>query len=483
MFSKEVYTKRRDALRKKVESGIVLIQGNVESPYNYPDNCYHFRQDSNFLYFFGLQLSGFYGILDIDAGNDIIFGNDVEIDDIIWMGPQPTVKELAAQVGVTESQPVKALNEYLTTAIAAGRKIHILPPYRSEHFWELRQLLGIAPDMAKHWVSEKLVESVISLREVKEPCEIEEIEKAIGTTYEMQTTAMMMAHPGVMEQEIFGTMEGISLAHGHQPSFPIILSMNGETLHNHNHHQVLESGRLMVSDAGAETINCYAGDITRTIPVGGKFSPIQRDIYNIVLAANMKAIEYAKPNISYMDVHFAATTVLAEGLTQLGLMKGDPKEAVAQGAHALFMPHGLGHAMGMDVHDMEGLGENLVGYDARHKRSKIFGHKSLRMGKELKPGFVITDEPGCYFIPALIDKWRKEKMHTDFINYDAVEKMKGFGGIRIEDDILITETGCKVLGKPIPKTVEDIETLMVTTKDKMAQAVKDGAMVKVKYLR
>lgn len=482
MFSKDVYIRRRDTLRKKMDSGIILIQGNVESPYNYPDNCYHFRQDSNFLYFFGLKLPHFYGTLDIDSGKDIIFGNDVDIDDIIWMGPQPTVKEMSDRVGVSESHPVKALTDYLTSAIAAGRKIHFLPPYRSEHYLELHKLLGIAPDMANFWVSEKLVEAIISMREVKEPCEIAEIEKAIETTYDMQTTAMLMAHPGVREQEIFGAMEGISLSHGNQPSFPIILSMNGETLHNHSHHQILEAGRLMVADAGAETINCYAGDITRTIPVGGKFSSIQRDIYNIVLAANMKVLDVAKPGVPYMDVHFAATTVLAEGLTQLGLMKGNPKDAVEQGAQALFMPHGLGHAMGMDVHDMEGLGENLVGYDAKHKRSKIFGHKSLRMGKALKPGFVITDEPGCYFIPALIDKWRKEKQHTEFINYDAVEKMKGFGGIRIEDDILITESGCRVLGKPIPKTVSDIEALMATSKDKMAQAVKDNARVKVKYL-
>lgn len=482
MFSKETYVKRRDALRKKMDSGIILIQGNVDSPYNYPSNCYHFRQDSNFLYFFGLQLQGYYGVLDIDNGKDIIFGNDVDIDDIIWMGPQPSVKDLSKKVGVTESHPVHELKELLTKAIATGRKVHFLPPYRAEHYLDLQNLLGITPDMANHWVSEKLIEAIISLREIKEPCEIEEIERAIETTYEMHTTAMMMAHPGILEQEIAGAMEGISLSRGNSPSFTIILSMNGETLHNHNHHQILEAGRLMVADAGAETINCYAGDITRTIPVGGKYSQLQRDIYNTVLAANMKVIEISKPGMTYMEAHFAATTVLAEGLTQLGLMKGNPKDAMEKGAHALFMPHGLGHAMGMDVHDMEGLGENLVGYDTRHKRSNIFGHKSLRMGKELKPGFVITDEPGCYFIPALIDKWRKEKLHTEFINYDAVEKMKGFGGIRIEDDILITATGCRVLGKPIPKTVEEIETLMASSKDKMAQAVKDKALVKIKYL-
>ncbi|MDD4848838.1 MAG: M24 family metallopeptidase, partial [Bacteroidales bacterium] len=413
---------------------------------------------------------------------DIICGNDVDIDDSVWMGPQPSMKELGERVGVKETHPVADLKPYLHSVIKSGRKLHFLPPYRAEHFWTLQKLLGIIPDNAHNWVSEKLVEAVISLREIKEPCEIVEIEKAVDTTYDMQTVAMMMAHPGVCEQEICGAMVGITMAKGNLPSFPIILSMNGETLHNHHHHQILEAGRLMVSDAGAETITSYAGDITRTIPVGGKFSSIQKDVYNVVLAANMAALKAARPGIAYMEVHFLATQVLAEGLTRLGLMKGDPKEAVAQGAHALFMPHGLGHALGMDVHDMEGLGENLVGYDAYHQRSKIFGHKSLRMGKELKPGFVITDEPGCYFIPALIDQWRKEKLHTDFINYDAVEKMKGFGGIRIEDDILITETGCRVLGKPIPKTIEDIETLMASSKDKMAQAVKDNATVKLRYL-
>jgi Xaa-Pro aminopeptidase len=298
----------------------------------------------------------------------------------------------------------------------------------------------------------------------------------------MQVTAMQLAHPGVKEQEIAGIIEGISLALGNPPSFPVILSMNGETLHNHKHHQILEAGRLMVTDCGAETTMNYAGDITRTIPVGGKFSAQQKEIYNTVLAANMKVIENTKPGKTYQDQHFIATHTLIEGLKAAGLMRGNTENALEVGAQALFMPHGLGHAMGLDVHDMENFGEDYVGYGRKTRRSAVSGHKSLRFGKELQPGMVITDEPGCYFIPALIDKWRTEKLHAEFINYDAVEKMKGFGGIRIEDDILITQTGCRVLGKPIPKTVSEIETIMSENSEKVLSAVKEGKRLKIKIL-
>lgn len=482
MFNKEVYIRRRDALRKKLNDGVVFIFGNEEASYNYPDNLYHFRQDSTFLYFFGLQIPSLSGIIDIDNGKDWLFGNDVDIDDIIWMGPQPSMVELGQEVGIENVDQLCMVHNYLANAISKGRRIHILPPYRAEHYLAYEKLLGIRPEMAKNYVSIELIEAIVSLREIKEPCEIEEIEKAVNITYEMQLTAMQMAHPGVRELEIAGALEGISLSLGAPPSFPIILSMNGETLHNHKHHQILEEGRLMVTDCGAETTMHYAGDITRTVPVGGKFSPLQRDIYNTVLAANMRVIENTRPGITYQEQQFLATRTLIEGLKEAGLMKGSIEAALEVGAHALFMPHGLGHAMGLDVHDMESYGENYVGYGPNTRRSTVAGHRSLRFGKGLKPGMVITDEPGCYFIPALIDKWRAEKMHLDFINYDAVEKMKGFGGIRIEDDILITETGCRVLGKPVPKTVADIEAVMAASRDKMLAAVEAGDRIKIKKL-
>ncbi|MCL2042056.1 MAG: aminopeptidase P family protein [Bacteroidales bacterium] len=482
MFNKEVYSSRRATLREKLGSGVALFLGNEESPYNYLSNQYHFRQDSTFLYLFGLQLPSLIGIMDIDNEQDWIFGDDVDIDDIIWMGPQPSMIELGQQVGVLHTDQLCMAQNFLINAISKGRKIHILPPYRPEHYLAFERLLGIRPDVAKNYVSVELIEAIVSLREIKEAIEIAEIEKAIGITYEMHLTSMQLAHPGVKEQEIAGIIEGISLALGNPPSFPVILSMNGETLHNHKHHQILETGRLMVTDCGAETTMHYAGDITRTVPVGGVFSPLQKDIYNIVLAANMKVIENTRPGRTYQEQHFLATRTLIEGLKAAGLMKGNTDDALAVGAQALFMPHGLGHAMGLDVHDMENFGENHVGYDTKTLRSTLPGHRSLRFGKELKPGMIITDEPGCYFIPALIDKWRTEKLCTEFINYDAVEKMKGFGGIRIEDDILITDTGCRVLGKPIPKTVAEIETVMAASREKVLAAVKAGEKVKIRIL-
>ncbi|MDR0364284.1 MAG: aminopeptidase P family protein [Bacteroidales bacterium] len=482
MFNKEVYTTRRNELRKKLKDGVVLLLGNEESPYNYLDNLYHFRQDSTFLYFFGLAMPSLIGVIDIDNGKDWIFGNDVDIDDIIWMGPQPSMVELGARVGVENIDQLCMAQNFLINAISKGRKVHILPPYRGDHYLAYEKLLGIRPSVIKNYVSIELIEAIVSLREIKEVIEIEEIEKAIDITYEMQLTAMQLAHPGVKELEIAGAIEGISLSLGNPPSFTIILSMNGETLHNHKHHQILEEGRLMVTDCGAESLMHYAGDITRTVPVGGKFSPLQKDIYNTVLAANMKVIENTKPCITYQEQHFLATRTLIEGLKNAGLMKGDVDAALEVGAQTLFMPHGLGHAMGLDVHDMENFGENYVGYNRETQRSSVSGHRSLRFGKGLKPGMVITDEPGCYFIPALIDKWRAERMHLDFINYDAVEKMKGFGGIRIEDDILITENGCRVLGKSVPKSVEEIETVMAASREKVLAAVKSGERIKIKVL-
>ena len=459
MFKAEVYTNRRESLRKSMSDGIVLILGNVDSPMNYPANPFHFRQDSDFLYFFGLDLHGLAGILDIDKGKDYIFGNDVDMDDIIWMGPQPSIRELAKRAGVRDTMPVGMLADFIEEAKSAGRKIHFLPPYRGENKMTLGALLKENPCQMKSKVSEELIKSVVALRSYKEPWEIKEIEKAIDIAYDMHTTAMKMCKPGVKEQEIFGTIEGIALAQGMGPSFPIILSINGQTLHNHNHDNILTQGRMMVTDAGAETNMHYASDITRTTPVGGKFNSRQKEIYEIVLEANLKAIQTAGPGKSNKDLHLEACRVLTRGLKELGIMKGDVDEAVTSGAHALFMPHGLGHMMGLDVHDMEGLGENYVGYNDDVKRSDQFGLAFLRFALPFKPGHVLTIEPGCYFIPELMGKWKSERLHLEFINYNKAEKYLDFGGVRIEDDILITESGHKVLGKPIPKTVEEVEAV------------------------
>jgi len=460
MFNKNVYTERRNQLKKDVKSGLILLLGNKEVAFNYPANTYSFRQDSNFLYFFGLNQPDVAGVIDIDNNKDYIFGNDVDMDDIIWMGFQPSIKDRAMQVGVDHSAPLLSLFEMITEAIKKGRKIHFTSPYRAEITMLLADLTGVKYTNVKNYISVELIKAIIKQRSIKSDLEINEIEKAIETAYLMHTTGMKMAKPGIYEREISGTMEGIALSAGGPVSFPVILSINGQTLHNHYHGNKLAKGRMMVADAGCETEMNYCSDITRTVPVGGKFNQRQKDIYSIVLEANMKVIENIKPNIPYRDMHFLSAKVVAEGLKNLGLMKGNIDEAIQQGAHAMFYPHGLGHMLGMDVHDMEGLGENYVGYDDKIKRSSIFGTAFLRLGRNLQPGFVLTVEPGIYFIPALIDQWKAENKFMDFINYDAVESFKDFGGIRIEDDVLVTEKGNRVLGKPIPKSIKDIETLM-----------------------
>lgn len=460
MFEASVYKSRRDRLKNQLGSGIALFPGNVESSFNYPANTFLFRQDSNFLYFFGLDHPGMAGLVDADTGEDWIFGNDVDMDDIVWMGPQASVKDQAVEVGVSNTAAYAKLASYLSDALAKDRKIHYIPPYRGETIIELSDLLSLSPSGVKPGASTELTRAVVEQRAIKDALEIAEIEKAINVAYLMHTTAMKMAMPGVMEQEIAGTIEGIALAHGGPVSFPIILSMDGQTLHNHYHGNKLELGRMMVTDAGAETSLHYASDITRTVPVGGVFNERQRAIYQLVLDANTKSTAIMKPGLPFREAHFRAAEVVVSGLKDLGLMKGDIKEAVASGAHALFFPHGLGHMMGLDVHDMEGLGENYVGYDAEISRSDQFGLAFLRMGRRLEEGFVVTVEPGCYFIPALIDQWKAEEKHLNFINYDEVESYRDFGGIRIEDDILVTADSHRLLGRPIPKTISEIEETM-----------------------
>lgn len=461
MFDKEVYIDRRLKLRKKIRSGLILIPGNTESPMNYPKNTYHFRQDSNFLYFFGLDHPNMVGVIDIEDGKDCIYGNDFDLDDVIWMGPQPTINELGQQVGVPCTHPLKELASTLHRAIRHGRKIHFLPQYRAENILMIESLMGINPSLVCKYVSFELIKAIISLRSVKQPEEIIELDKAGDIGYLMHTAAMRMAKPGASELEIAGTIEGIALGKGTMTSFPIILSQNGETLHNHDHSQLLQKGRLLLVDAGAESTSHYASDYTRTMPVDGVFTQKQKEVYNIVLEANNHAISLCKPGVTYQSIHLEAAKVITSGLKNLGLMKGDVNDAVANGAHAMFFPHGLGHMMGLDVHDMEDLGENNVGYDDEISRIDQFGTAYLRLGRRLQAGFVLTVEPGIYFIPALIEKWKAEKINSSFINYDKALDYIGFGGIRLEDDVLITEKGARLLGKKrIPITVEEVEAIV-----------------------
>lgn len=460
MFEAKTYVTRRNKLKDRLSGGLVLIMGNVDVPMNYPANTYQFRQDSNFLYFFGINHQGMAGVLDVDNNIDYLFGSDVSLESIIWMGPQPLVKDKAARIGVANTMAFGELAGFLKNAQDKGRKIHYLPPYRAENKILMEKLLGIPVDQLKAESSVELIKAVVGLREIKEQEEVSEIESAIDTAWLMHTTAMKMAKPGVYERVIAGVVEGIALGAGGKLSFPLILSKHGETLHNHDHSNKLQAGDLLLIDGGCETPMSYCSDHTRTVPVGGKFSQQQKEIYEIVLQANINAIEAIKPGITFKSIHMLAIKTIGEGLKNLGLMKGNIDLAVEHAATALFMPHGLGHMLGLDVHDMEDLGENYVGYDDEVKRSDLFGTAYLRLGKRLKTGYVLTVEPGIYFIPALIEKWEKEQKFTEFINYGKVREYIGFGGIRIEDDVLVTENGYRVLGKPIPKTVAEIEAIM-----------------------
>ncbi|HBN05875.1 MAG TPA: Xaa-Pro aminopeptidase [Bacteroidales bacterium] len=462
MFSKSTYVNRRKQLAKDIKDGLILILGNSDSSFNYPANTYTFRQDSSFRYFFEYNLQDLAGVIDANTGEDYLFGDDVEIDDIIWTGPVASVRDRADKIGVKNSGSRKDLSNLLEQAILQERKIHFLPPYRAENRNLLSSLLHIKKDHVEKFASLELRKAIVKQRSIKSLEEIAEIEKAIETAYKMHTTMMRMAkNLNTYEYEIAGIMEGIALSGGGPVSFPIILTTHGEILHGHDHSLKLKKGRMLVSDAGCETPSGYCSDITRTVPCGGKFDERQKAVYEAVLNANLIAQKAIKPGVEYKKVHLKAVKELGEGLKAIGLMKGDIDEAVKEGAMGLFMPHGLGHMMGMDVHDMENFDETIVGYDEKTSRSNQFGLRSLRFGRKLEPGHVITNEPGCYFIPALIDKFKAEKKFLSFVNYKELESYKDFGGIRIEDDILVTEKSSRVLGTPIPKTVKEIEEIML----------------------
>ncbi len=457
MFSKETYKSRREKMKENLGSGIVLFPGNDESPMNYPDNTYHFRQDSSFLYYWGLDFPGLSAIIDIDQDKEIVFGDDVDIQDIIWTGPRPSIADRARAVGVEHTEASKKFIDYIQDAVNKNRTVHFLPQYRAENILKISRAVQIPPEEVNKNVSEQLIKTVVAHRSIKSEEEIKEIEKAIDITYEMQKEAMRITKPGMYEYEVYGRVEGIALSHGSHPSFPIIYTIHGEILHGHSHENLMKEGNLAIMDCGAESPLHYAGDITRTYPVGGKFSQLQKDIYNVVLSALEKSVEMMKPDVFNRDCHLKAAATIFDGMKQLGFFKGNSEDGVREGVHTLFFPHGLGHMVGLDVHDMENLGEDYVGYDDEIKRSDKFGLNALRLGRRLKPGFVITAEPGLYFIPELIKRWKAENKFKEFINYDKIEKHIDFSGIRIEDDILITKDGHRVLGKKIAKTVEEIE--------------------------
>lgn len=458
MFSAQTYTERRKVLRETVSSGILLFLGNEESSMNYADNTYHYRQDSSYLYYWGLDHPGLAAIIDIDEGREIIFGDELTIDMIVWMGTQPTLKSRAEEVGVREVLPMAQLEDYIKKA--GDRKVHYLPPYRPENKIKLHKLLWTELDRISEGASVEFVKAVVAQREIKTDEELVELDKAASVSADMHIAAMKMAAPGFKESEVAARIQEIAVASGGQLSFPIICTINGQTLHNHYHGNTMQAGDLLLIDAGAETAMHYAGDLSHTVPVSGKFSERQKEIYELSLAAHNAAVAKLEPGIRNLDVHFTACKTVAQGMKDMGLMKGDINEAVMLGAHALFFPCGTGHMMGLDVHDMEDLGEQYVGYnDVLKKETKLFGLKSLRLGKELQPGFVLTIEPGIYFIPELIDLWKSEKRFADFINYDEVEKYRDFGGCRNEEDFVITETGKRMLGKDVPKTVAAIEDL------------------------
>ena len=462
MFKAEVYVNRRRALLgqmaariEEVSRGIAIFLGNVDAPINYRGNDYKFRQDSNFLYFWGIDEPGFAAVIDLDSAEECLYGNDVDIDDIIWMGPQPSVASKGQAIGCGSTAPLAEFDKAVRAAVAAGRPVHFLPPARYYNQMKLSELTGNAG------ASLDLVKSVVELRLIKEQCEIEEIDKACEIGYWMHTEARRGCKPGVLEQEIVGRMEGITYSKGWGPSFTTILSQNGETLHNHSHHQIITPGRLLVVDAGAESNTHYASDFTRTYPCSGKFTTKQREIYDIVQQANDLAFSLTRPGTSYWDVHCATVRYMLEQLKALDFVRGDVDEMVACGISGLFMPHGLGHNMGLDVHDMEDLGENHVGYGDERKRSPLLGMGNLRMARNLKPGHVISDEPGIYFIPALIEQWKREGTDKGFVNYAKLEGYYDFGGIRLEDDVLVTEDGARRLGpQRLPITSADIEDIM-----------------------
>ncbi len=460
MFQTNVYVERRAALAQQLKSGLLLFFGNDESPMNYADNTYSFRQDSTFLYYFGIAHPGLVAVIDLDENREIIFGNEMSIDDIVWMGRQQTIQEKANLAGVSQLQSANEVFNYIKQAIAKNRAIHFLPPYRADNKIKLSKLLNIGVNNLQESASVPFIKAVAAQRAIKSPLEITEIEKAVNHTIDMHLLAMRNTRPGMKEEEVAAIIHGEALRTGGNLAYPIILTINGQILHNHFHGNVMQEGQLVLNDSGMETALGYCGDLTRTFPVGKKFDSRQREVYSIVQSALQRAEAASTPHAKYIDVHFEACRGLAEGMKAMGLMKGDVDEAVAAGAHALFFQCGTGHMMGLDVHDMEDLGEQYVGYDdTLKKETELFGLKSLRLGRALEPGYVFTIEPGIYMIPELIDLWKAERRFESFINYEAVSQFKDFSGIRLENNYAMTNAGLQLLGKPLAIEIDEVEEI------------------------
>jgi len=459
MSSKDIYIERRNRLKAQVGSGLILLPGHDESPMNFAANTYPFRQDSTFLYFFGLDLPGLAAIIDLDEATECVFGNDPDFEEVVWTGPQSLLHERCELAGITSTAPADKLEQILGGAARRKRVVHFLPQDRPENILKIWRWLGLPPSAIPKHASEPLIRAVVQQRSIKSREEIQQIEAALAISHEMHTAAMRMARPGVAERKVASAIEGIAFAHGVRLAYPTVFSLHGETLHNPRYENVLKAGDIVVNDAGAESPLYYASDITRTIPVAGRFSPRQKEIYSIVQTAQERCLAAAKPGVEWREIHRLASVALMEGLKELGIAHGDPQEAVAAGAHTLFFPCGVGHMMGLDVHDMRTLGEDYVGYTDTIRRNPAFGWRSLRLARPVEPGFVVTVEPGIYFIPHLIDRWQAEGKCRQFIDYARLEAWRNSHGTRIEDDILITEDGCRVLGPPIPKTIDEVEAL------------------------
>ncbi len=459
MFSSQTYIQRRAVLKNSLQGGLLLFLGNEETGMNYTDNTYHFRQDSTFLYYFGLDKVGLAAIIDLESGEEWIVGDEITMDDVIWAGPQPTLLAQALEVGVAQVLPKSALETKIKGNLSIGKSVHYLPPYRPEHTFKLHQLTGWALGEIPQKISQEFVMAVINQRSYKTDEEIIEMDKAVDISAQMHLNAIKATQAGKYEYEIVGVVHGTARSGGGDLAYPIILSVNGQTLHNHYHGNRLTSGKLVLGDFGAEAVSHYAGDITRTWPVDRTFTQKQKEIYQIVLDANLNVIAALRPGITYLDCHLIAWRTVAEGLKDLGLLKGDIDEMLTLGVPALFMPHGVGHMIGLDVHDMESLGEDLIGYREGMTRSSLLGLKSLRLAKELEAGFVLTVEPGLYFIPELIQQWQSQSKFLEYVNYEALKDYFDFGGVRIEDNYLITHDGARLIGAPIPKTIAEIEAL------------------------
>jgi len=459
MFEAATYAARRRGLAEQVGNGVILLMGHDEAAMNFAANVYPFRQDSTFLYYTGLDEPDLAVWLDVDAGTEALYGPEADPDAVVWTGPRPSLRDHADRAGIAEVGRWAELESAARKARRAGRAIRYVPAYRAQTQLKLAAVLDVPVKQVASGACGELIRAVVAQRSIKSAEEVRRIEHAIDITAQMQVAAMLQVWPGCVERQIVGCVEDIARVAGGRCSFPTIFSVRGEILHNPYYDNVLQAGQIAVHDCGAEEPGHYAGDITRTIPIGGRFDSRQREVYRLVLETQERAIEAVRPGVEFRAIHRQACINLAEGLKGLGLMKGDAEDAVTAGAHALFFPCGLGHMMGLDVHDMEGLGEDYVGYTETIRRSDQFGLRSLRLARALEPGFVVTVEPGVYFIGELIDRWRAERRHTAFIDYERVEAYRGFGGVRVEDDVLVTETGCRVLGPPIPKAIDEVEAL------------------------